>query len=164
MKSNTLLFGRRRSSRLVPFSILAATAMAMSVASPVLAATVINTDIPVTTAVVNPCNAEFVPLGGTEHFIFRVTYDNNGGGHVGIHENIQVTGTGDKGNSYVGNLANLYEGNAKVGSENTGMLSFDVISKGSAPNFLMHGVFHVTINPDGTVTAQVADWTAECRG
>ena len=163
VKVDTILVRQRR-RLLLASSTLAATTLAAWTGSPVQAATVVNTDVPVSITLSNPCNGEIIPLSGMEHFVFRLTYDNNGGVHVGGHENIQLTGIDNDGNTYVGNLENLSDENAEVGHEDTSTLSFEVVSKESAPNFLVHAVFHVTVNPDGTVTARVADFTAECRG
>jgi hypothetical protein len=40
--------------------------------------------------------------------------------------------------------------------------SFDVVSKGSAPNFLLHMTLHVTVNANGTLTSFVDNLTETC--
>lgn len=46
----------------------------------------------------------------------------------------------------------------------TDVTNTKVISSGSAPDFLLHALFHLTITLNGMVTALVDNFTAECRG
>jgi len=121
-------------------------------------------DIPVSGAVINPCNGETVTFSGVDHFTARVVFDGAGGFHLTTHDNIHVTATGDQGNSYEGNQEDTSEVNGRVGIEETFVLTFSEISKGSAPNFEVHMLEHVTVNPNGTITSFVDHITANCRG
>jgi hypothetical protein len=123
VKSSTTVLGRWRRFLFAPFSVLAAVTLVTSAASAAQAATVINTDVPVRIVAFNPCNGEALALDGMGHFVFRVAYENNGAVLVGEHYNIHVTGTGDKGNTYVGNSEELSEENAELGLEETTTLS-----------------------------------------
>lgn len=149
---------------LLAFPPLAAIVCALVLVLPAMAANIINENMPVSGQVFNPCNGETVTFSGVDHFIVLLTLDNHGGFHAMVHDNISVTATGDLGNTYVGNQENNDSFNGKVGVEETSTFTFSEISKGSAPNFVVQALFHITINPDGTVTAFVDNFSATCRG
>src|SRR5262249_39025167 len=124
-----------------------------------------NITFPVSgTGVFNPCNGETLTFSGVAHLNSSVTLSGNGGFHLAQHDNIHVTATGDQGNTYVGNEEDSFEFNATVGVEQTATDIFTEISQGPAPNFVIKAVFHITVHPDGTVTAFVNDFTAQCKG
>lgn len=129
-----------------------------------LAEVVTNVRIPVNGAVFNPCNGETVTFNGVDHFTATVTLDGAGGFHIAFHDNIHVTASGSLGNEYVGNQEDNNEVNGRVGVEQTFALTFSEISKGSAPNFEVHMLLHITMNPVGTVTAFIDNFTSNCRG
>ena len=56
-------------------------------------------------AILNPCNGETFTYAGSFHGVSNVTLDGGGGFHMVFNDNIQVAGTGDQGNSYVGHEA-----------------------------------------------------------
>jgi hypothetical protein len=128
------------------------------------ASVVLNVDIPLSGAVINPCNGETVTFSGVDHFTIHLTFDGAGGFHADAHDNIHITGTGSLGNSYEGNQEDNNPFNAKVGLESTFGLTFSEISKGSAPNFEVHILQHITVNANGTVTVSFSNFTANCRG
>ncbi len=128
-----------------------------------MARVVTNVDIPVSGTVVNPCNGENVAFNGIDHFTATITSDGAGGVHVAFHDNIHVTATGDQGNSYVGNQEDVDAFNARVGVEQTFVVTFSEISTGSAPNFVVHEDMHMTVNPNGTVTVFFDHFTSNCR-
>jgi hypothetical protein len=94
----------------------------------------------------------------------RVTLNSSGGFDLGVHDNTHFTGTGNQGNTYVGNEEANLESNGRVGVEQTINDSIELISQGAAPNFVVLFVFHFTVNPDGTLTAFVDHFAFECRG
>ena len=143
---------------------LAMIAALLLIAVTVMAAIIINVDIPVSGTVFNPCNGETLTFTGVDHFTARVVFDSAGGFHLTTHDNIHVTATGDQGNSYEGNQEDTNEVNGRVGVEQTFVLTFSEISKGSEPNFEVHILEHVTVNANGTVTSFVDHFTANCRG
>jgi hypothetical protein len=149
---------------LLAFPPLAAIVCALVLVMPALAAPIINIAIPISGSVFNPCNGENVTFNGVDHFTVHITLDHNGGFHADSHDNISVTAIGDQGNTYVGNETDNNPFNGKVGFETTSTLTFSEISKGSAPNFFVQSVFHLTVHPDGTVTAFVNKFSATCRG
>jgi hypothetical protein len=163
-KYNSPLSPRR--GLFMAFPPLAAILFALALVMPALAATVINIDIPISgNDVVNPCNGgEILTFSGVAHITMHITFDNSGGFHADFHANDHVTATGDQGNTYVGNEEVNNPFNGKVGFETTFTLTFSESSQGSAPNFVMQMVQHITVHPDGTVTGFVNNFTAECRG
>jgi hypothetical protein len=128
------------------------------------AALVTSIDIPISGSVFNPCNGENVAFTGVDHFTAHITLSNNGRFHIDTHDNIHVTATGDQGNTYLGNQEDHSEVNGLVGVEQTAPLTFSEITKGSAANFEVHAVFHITVKPDGTITSFVNSFTSSCRG
>jgi hypothetical protein len=139
-------------------------ALMLLVAVNAAALVVLNIDIPVSGAVFNPCNGETVTFSGIDHFTIHVTFDGAGGFHADAHDNIHVTGTGSLGNSYEGNQEVNNPFNGRVGVEQTFGLTFSEISKGSAPNFEVHILQHITVNANGTVTVFFSNFSANCRG
>ena len=147
---------------LAVFSLAIAALLLIAVKA--MASVVLNVDIPVSGAVINPCNGETVTFSVVDHFTARVTFDSAGGFHLATHDNIHVTASGDMGNSYEGNQEDTNEVNGRVGVEQTFVMTFSEISKGSAPNFEVHVLEHITVNANGTVTAFIDHITANCRG
>lgn len=123
-----------------------------------------NQDIPVSGQVTNPCNGETVSFSGIAHFTFNLTFDRAGGFHLVERDNIHVTATGSLGNSYEGNEEDIISLNGRVGVEQTIGSTFSEISLGSAPNFEVHFLQHITVNANGTVTVFFSNFAASCRG
>ena len=149
----------------IAFPPLAAVLFALALTLPALADQVYNMTVPTNFTVTNPCNGENVALSGNEHETLHTTIDSNGGHHSDIHANLQdVKGIGDQGNTYT--IPGQFHGsfNGQVGSENTLTETFNVISTGSAPNFVMQENTHITVNPDGTVTSTHGNFRTECTG
>lgn len=144
---------------------LVAALFALALTLPALANTVTNITFPISLTVANPCNGEMVTLSGNEHEVMNVTVDANGGFHAVTIANAQdVTGVGDQGNIYHATGTTHQEFNGQVAEEETLMNSFDYVSTGSAPNFLVTEKEHITINADGTVTATFANFSMQCQG
>jgi hypothetical protein len=121
-------------------------------------------DIPLSGAVFNPCNGETVTFTGVAHVVQSVTLDGNGGFHLVANDNIHVTATGSLGNEYEGNEEDQSQFNGRVGFEQTLVSTFSEISKGSAPNFEVHALQHMTVHANGTVTVFFSNFTSSCRG
>ncbi len=133
-------------------------------ASPAAAQVQTKSGFPISGAVINPCNGETVVFAGTLHAVTKISLDNGGGFHGQYHDNIHVTASGDLGNSYVGTQQDNTPINGKVGVVQTLVMNFSEISRGSAPNFVVHSLLHVTVNPNGTTTSFVDHYATECRG
>jgi hypothetical protein len=153
-------------NRIKPSVLVSSLAIAalLLIAVKAMAEVTTRMDIPLNGAVFNPCNGETVTFSGVDHFTAKVTLDGAGGFHSDFHDNIHVTATGDQGNSYEGNQEDNAPFNGRVAMEQTAPFTFSEISKGSAPNFEVHALFHVTVNANGTVTASINTFTSSCRG
>jgi hypothetical protein len=128
-----------------------------------------NAQFEVTFPVFVPCaNAgagEFVLLSGTQHALFHLTTDSQGGLH--LKSTIQSQGisgvgltTGDK---YQGTGASQSETVVTAGSEQTLINSFKIIGEGPGNNFLVQQTTHLTVTPNGDLTAFVNNFSVECR-
>jgi len=149
----------------IAFPPLAAVFFALALTMPALASIVVNFTSPVNITTPNPCNGEMVTASGNEHPTVHSTLDGNGGSHVDVHFNFEnVTGVGSFGNTYQIPFAAHQLFNVRIGVANTLAETMNVISRGSAPNFLFHENFRITINPDGTVTFFHENSRSECPG
>ena len=117
-----------------------------------------------------PCAAsgegEEVHLAGKIRVVMHITLDGAGGAHIKLHANDQgISGTGlTTGDKYHRTGATNIELNAKVGFERTAGATFNFIGQGgNQNNFLVHVLFHITVNPNGSVTALVDNLRIECR-
>jgi hypothetical protein len=110
---------------------------------------------------------EVVDFSGTIHEVFQVTNDSAGGFHVRQLSNLEgVSGIGETtGAKYqLTGTPSLLEINTKAGFEETLVNNFYVVGPGPGNNFVFHETAHVTVNANGTVTAQHLSFTFDCRG
>jgi hypothetical protein len=125
--------------------------------------------IPVDSEQFVPCAAggegEVVQWTGETQNVFHLTFDSAGGVHLKLHVNGKgISGTGlTTGDKYQVTGAVNIEFNSKVGLEQTIGINFHIIGPGKGNNFLLHELLHVTVNPDGTVTADVSNFRSECK-
>jgi hypothetical protein len=139
---------------------------AFALATTVRADNVVNADIPVSVTVTNPCVPELVDLSGNLHLIVNITNDSSGGTHFKLGVNAKTSGTGESsGAKYQGNLNLNVSLNANSGGtfNVTVPLNIELIGQGQVPNFLVHALLHVTVDPAGNVTSSVDNFSAECR-
>jgi hypothetical protein len=128
-----------------------------------------NQEFEVSFPVFVPCAnggaGEFVLLSGTQHQLFHVTTDGNGGLH--LKSTIQSQGLSGIGlttaDRYQGTGATQSETDLTVGVEQTLVSSFKVIGEGTDNNFLVQQTTHLTVTPNGDLTAFVNDFSVECR-
>jgi hypothetical protein len=147
--------------RIMVVSSLAMVALLLTAANANASAQQIQ--FPINGAIINPCNGETFTYTGSFHGVFNVTLDGSGGFHLVSNDNIHVSGTGDQGNSYVGDETDNSTFNGRVGFEQTFTTNFNMISNGAAPNFYIHVLGHLTVNANGTVTANIFNISASCR-
>ena len=119
-------------------------------------------EVPISGSVVNPCNDEIVTWSGVAHFVFNTVSDGSGGFNAQL--NIHLTGTGDQGNRYVGEQTQHFSVHVQPGQVVTETSHFTGVSQGSAPNFKLDIVEHITVTPDGTLTATVDNVASSCAG
>ena len=113
---------------------------------------------------INDCNGEVILVDAKFHLLTAVTYDGAGGYHVTIHNNISGQATNQvTGAEYV--ISQEYNNEYTVGNgadEQTTVLHFNLIGKGSVPNEVLQSDFHITFTPDGDVTAYHDNFRIKC--
>ena len=125
--------------------------------------------IPIDFEVFIPCanggEGEFVQLTGNLNDVFHVTLDGQGGFHISGHSNPQgVIGLGlTTGDKYQGTGVGRFNFNGRLGSEFTAVDNFKIIGPGPGNNFLVHDNLHVTVNANGTLTAEHDNFSVECK-
>ncbi len=111
---------------------------------------------------------ELIELSGTLHIVSHVTFDAAGGLHFVSQTNPQgVTGIGlTSGTLYQGTGVGRFNINITAGGAVgfTAVSSFKIIGRAPPDNLLVQAIFHVTVNPDGTVTTVVQQFSVNCRG
>jgi hypothetical protein len=133
-------------------------------ADAVSAAIIRNTRFERFAGAINDCNGEVILVDAKFHLLTAVTSDRAGGYHVTIHNNISGQGTNQvTGAEYV--ISQEYNDEYTVGNgadEETTVLHFNMIGKGSVPNEVLQADFHITFTPDGDVTAYHDNFRLKC--
>jgi hypothetical protein len=159
---------RPRLGAVLLLSVLAAAASSPSPAAAQATTVTTNETIPFTDTRTNPCNMDIVTFSGELHIANQVTTDSSGGSHVRSHVNYQnVTGTGTpSGLTYNVRTTTNETVNDSDGpqSELTVIQVIRLITQGSAPNFQLQVVLHITINANGQTTSEVTETRIYCRG
>ena len=131
------------------------------------AAVVQNVRVPLAATFFDPCTGDVITFSGTIHLLVGVTPDGSGGFHLHVADNVSdVTGVGiPSGTVYHGVGGDWFELNARppFPFETTQTDVFGLISTGSTPNLVANDTLHITVNADGTVTAQVIRVSFSCR-
>lgn len=153
-------------------SIFALSALMLTSVSPALAEAVTTTEVTIgitNTIIENPCTGELVKLSGTVLILVHETVDANGSTHtrllrvaqgvtaVGLLTGTEYQVSGPSPNSSI-NIG------GPLPMETTFGADFHVISHGTEPNWLVHALIHTTTNANGEVTADISDFSSECRG
>jgi hypothetical protein len=162
-----------------PAIVVAIVAFAFALVPTVRAADTFNEQIPFTVVVVNACPpGNPLTQTGNIHIVGHFTVDSNGGHHGDLSSNLdnflavdQVTGTiyhgQDNGQTSDGFPPNFIKFNTNELTQR-----FEVTQDlhggmeaegGSAPNLLFKLRLHMTVLSDGTVTADVSDFTVTCK-
>ena len=113
----------------------------------------------------NWCTGEDVELTGTVHINGRFVTDSAGGFHLKWFWNWHLVGVGLSGTEYIANATENWQFNGKgvFPFEETGILTFTVVSKGEEPNLILKGRFHITVNANGEWTAYFDEWEWICK-
>jgi hypothetical protein len=156
-------------ARLVRAAVVAIILTLAAAGTASAASRITRTDLAGTTFV-NPCTAEQITIvGGTFQLIVNITTDAGGGLHFDIRGNAQgVVATGaTSGDRY--RLAGDFWSEQTVRDASYPLVMtvvevHNAVSAGSAKNFIVHVVRHLTIDANGDVTANVDAVSAECRG
>ena len=146
---------------------LIALAAALLVLVPAFGEIQINDKVPLTMSVFIPCAGETVVLTGELHTVMSIT-ENENGIHVRSHfQPMGVSGVGPiSGNKYQATGVTRQDMNTASDGfpvTQTFVNNFRIIGQGPGNNYLVHAVFHVTVNANGEVTAQVDNSSTECK-
>jgi hypothetical protein len=152
--------------------VATAVAVTLGVMAPMAAADNATTqmDAPFSAATTtNLCNGEAVVFGGMIHFASHTTNDSANGDLTTNHTNFQnVQGVGDQGNTYRGQSSGTstfhQDPTNDGGFVDTGSGDLRFESSGSAPNFAVHLVYHVTQTPTGQMVGRVDVTKVTCQG
>lgn len=127
-----------------------------------------NLKMPINIGVFIPCAAggagEVVVLSGNLHVLLQTTINDNSF-HAKAHVQPQgISGTGSvTGDTYHGTGVTQSQFNGTVGEEFTFINNFRIIGQGRGNNLLIHETFHVTVNANGEITAEVDNFRSECK-
>jgi hypothetical protein len=130
----------------------------------------ITESVPLNTSVYNPCNGQVVALSGVLHASETITQTPTGTLNIVQHLDwSKVKGTDLFRNSYVVHNADSDFGDLRISGNGGQTLtfpqsltfgqSFALVTTGSAPNFRVNELFHVTANANGSVTSFVDSFT-----
>lgn len=162
--SSLLAVGLRR----VLIALMAVALMLGITPSTANAAVQENIKIPLAGLEFDICGETLVHTSGNLHIKFTYTENDNrisGSAHF-QPQGAKLVGT-VSGNEYVGTGITRDNFSEPVGDNGattfTFVNNFRIIGKGDAPNFLEHGVTHITLNADGELTADVHLESAECK-
>jgi hypothetical protein len=129
-----------------------------------------STIVPINMGVFVPCAVggagELVLLSGNLHSLYHFTDDRAGGFHVMSENNPQgVSGTGTvSGDKYQATGVTLSHFNTSgLPFNQTYVNNFRIVGQGPDNNYLVHQTYHITVNAKGQVTAQVDNFSVECR-
>jgi hypothetical protein len=109
---------------------------------------------------------ELVALTGELHDLFHVTMSGGGRFVLKLHDQPEgISGVGEiTGDVYhATGVTQETVTSGVIGSTDTFVNNFRIIGPGPGNNFLIHETFHVTVNANGTLTATVDNFSAECK-
>ncbi len=131
---------------------------------------VVNITVPETSApftVACTAGGDTVTLSGNHHLLITLTLSNSGTAyHATIHDQPEgISGVGTSGDQYQAGGASQLETNITIGGEETftNNLRVNDISHGTGCSFLIHELFHVTVDASGNATAFVDTQTVDSR-
>ncbi len=154
----------------MPVIFIAVVLLLLAPTEPAGAAVEDNLRIPFTDDF-DSCAGERVVVSGTQHLVGTTTKDESGQEHFSFHRHTQGTGVGTvSGTDYLlidsvakVDLIGTDDGNQRVFTQMSQAL---FIRKGeSAPHddSIVHMFTHITMTPDGVITASVEIISAVCR-
>jgi hypothetical protein len=138
----------------------------MATAGPIAQATTSTTSTrtPLGGTVGSSCAAELVDVTGSVHVVQHTT-NNAQGIRQMVHLNVDGIGVGQiSGEHYVFTQTSneVFNRHDTSALEFTTTETIHVIRSGPGDNFRLHAVIHVTITPDGTITAEVVKVERGC--
>ena len=147
------------------------TLVALAVAGSAHAGTTLTTVLrtPINGILTTGCSVpETIAFTGTYRSVFHYTLDGQGTAHFSGATQTNGVGTGLlTGFSYRfagASSSSTVEAPGGLPYHNTFTNTFLLISQGTQENLQMHVTLHVTVTPDGVITAEVVDTRFECVG
>jgi len=157
----------------ISFVLLALGLLVLAAPSPACAqatTTTTHVDIPFDDVLFVPClnggAGDTVVISGTVHAVMTTTIDAQGGVHIEalFYPGNDVTGVAmTTGTIYNGNGVTHQSANTQVGSTTTLANNFNFIAPGPGNNFYFHDTVHMTVNANGTITANVDNSFVTCH-
>lgn len=161
--------GGRSALGVFRLSLLAAALTTLLVPGPAFGAVIEHTTVPLEGLEFpdNPCGEGLVHTDGALHILVTMTVNDNrvsgsvhfqpqGATLAGLESGDEYVGTGVTRESFSESLTN---GQATMTLVN----NFRIIGKRQTANWLVHGVTHLTLRADGTVSADVDFERIDCR-
>ena len=123
--------------------------------------------VPVDLFVSIPCAGENVTLTGNLHILTHLTTNGNSFVSKSHFQPQGVSGVGDvSGDKYqaTGVTQDIVRGSFANGSFTyTAVNNFRIIGQGTGNNYLVHQLYHITITPNGIVSAVVDNTSIDCQ-
>jgi hypothetical protein len=140
---------------------LAAALVWLTLMSPPLWAAT-STTIPLDGIRSGDCTGEDVELSGTIHLVSQLQSDGSEVGHINYQG---VSGVGlTSGTTYRASSVDNFRLAAPFPSDITSVRSLRLISPGPEDDLLVRFLFHITVNANGEITAEVEDVNIKCKG
>ena len=128
--------------------------------APLWAAT--STTIPLEVIRSGDCTGEDVELSGTIHLVSQTQRDGSEVGHFN-YQNVSGVGL-TSGNTYRASTVDTFRLEAPFPSDIHSVRSLRLISPGPEDDLLVMFLFHITVDANGEITAEVEDVTIQCTG
>jgi hypothetical protein len=115
----------------------------------------------------HPCSGEPVTLSGELRLTERVVSDSAGGVHLSFHlrpSQVRGTGAGQEFMAVGGSREHINELSGGLPFTDTFTTIFNLVSRGGGENFVSQATFHITVNENGDVTAEVDRVRSQCVG
>lgn len=106
------------------------------------------------------CAGADVTVNGVANVVYHVTVNANGGFNIVEAIAGQISGTDEAGNTYSGAVSTSQTLNINAGGEVTAPLT--LVLSGSAGQFRLHALQHITVDANGNVTSYVDNFTSDC--
>jgi len=169
--NSTSLAARPAVFKLVFLALILALILTLGIGQAEAKATAVTTNFSEDTQILVyiPCalggTGEFVLLSGPLHILFSTTVDNNGGFKSKYHFQPQgISGTGEiSGDHYQATGVTQETIVGRVGFEDTYVNNFKIVGQGPGNNYMVHENLHITVNPNGTLTAFVDNFSVDCK-
>jgi hypothetical protein len=122
-------------------------------------------DMPVWIPCANDGAGEWVLLNGNLHTVWHYSVNKNGGYTMFSSTNPQgVSGIGEiTGLKYQGTGGTRDKTTVNAGQQFTYINNFRIIGQGPGNNYVVHAVYHFTINANGEITAEVDQFFSDCK-